>query len=401
MLTPVANVAVGIDSMLGWGITTAANNVAVDAYALPYITTGNNNTALGYKAGYSNTTGFNNVFVGYESGQGVTTGVYNTLLGVNTVTGQNCVTTGLQNIEIGFEVCVPSPTTSGQLAIGNFIYGTGLTGTGSTVSPGKIGIGTSTPYSRLTLWGTDAVASTAAFTIANSASTTELQVFDDGHAVLAGALTQSSDQRLKTNVQSLDASSSLAAIESLNPVSFNWVGNMFGSGNQLGFIAQQVEQQFPDLVSTTSPTALTRGGTLGLNYTGLIAPIVGAIKALAAEVSSLSATVAGFAQRFTTQEADVQKLCVGSTCVTPAQFQAIVAAAGQQSAAAPSADQPASPSTGATSTPATSTPALPPPAQQAADTTAPAPSGEGSDASPAPTPTPASGPTADTTAPAN
>jgi hypothetical protein len=73
---------------------------------------------------------------------------------------------------------------------------------------------------------------------------------------------------------------------------------------------------------------------LGLNYTGLIAPIVRAIQALSAEITSIENTIAGFAQSFTTailyaQEADVQKLCVGSTCVTPAQFQAMLAAANQ------------------------------------------------------------------------
>jgi hypothetical protein len=75
-----------------------------------------------------------------------------------------------------------------------------------------------------------------------------------------------------------------------------------------------------------------------LNYAGLIAPIVKAIQALSARLTSLEQTVAGFADHFTTkeltftratgEEIDVQKLCVGSTCVTPAQFQAMVAAAG-------------------------------------------------------------------------
>jgi hypothetical protein len=41
---------------------------------------------------------------------------------------------------------------------------------------------------------------------------------------------------------------------------------------------------FPDLISTTSPTALTPDGTLGLNYIGFIAPIVRAIQALSAEI---------------------------------------------------------------------------------------------------------------------
>ena len=95
-----------------------------------------------------------------------------------------------------------------------------------------------------------------------------------------------------------------------------------------------MQQIFPELVSTTSATALTPNGTLTLNYVGLIAPMVKAIQVLAADVSSLEQTVAGFAQSITSAvgnfgKVNTNQLCVGSTCVTPAQFQAMVAAANQ------------------------------------------------------------------------
>jgi hypothetical protein len=54
-----------------------------------------------------------------------------------------------------------------------------------------------------------------------------------------------------------------------------------------------MQQVFPDLVSTTSPTALTPDGTLGLNYIGLISPIVKAVQAIYADVLSLEQTVSG------------------------------------------------------------------------------------------------------------
>jgi hypothetical protein len=199
---------------------------------------------------------------------------------------------------------------------------------------GNVGLGTTNPYSRLQVTGPDSAASTTAFLVANSASSTEFYVSDNGNAVLAGGLTQNSDQRLKTNVTTLDASSSLVEIEALNPVSFDWINNLFGGGQQLGFIAQQVQQQFPQLVSTTSPTALTPGGTLGLNYSGLIAPIVAAIQEIANEIASLETTIAGFATSFTSARGTfTNELCVGSTCVTPAQFEAMAVAAGEGGAA--------------------------------------------------------------------
>jgi hypothetical protein len=184
-------------------------------------------------------------------------------------------------------------------------------------------------------------------------------VFDGGNAQLSGTLTQSSDQRLKTNIQALDASSSLSLLDDLNPVTFDWINPDQGTTPQFGFIAQQVQQIFPDLVSTTSPTALTPNGTLGLNYIGLISPIVAAIQQLDREITSLASAVAGFAESFTTkqltfvrgqgneidvQTANVQKLCIGSTCVTEAQLQALLASANQSSAAP-------SPSSEATDTP--------------------------------------------------
>ena len=204
---------------------------------------------------------------------------------------------------------------------------------------GKVGIGTTAPYSRLEVWGPD-TASTSAFAVVNSASTTVFSVFDSGNATYSGSIFQSSDQRLKTDVTSLDASSSLSELLQLNPVSYIRIDQP-GTGDNLGFIAQQVQPIFPQLVSTTSATALTPGGTLTLNYEGLIAPLVSAIQALYADVQDLEQTVAGFAQSITSQQGTfTNELCVGSTCVTPAQFEAMVAAAnasqssGQASASA-------------------------------------------------------------------
>jgi hypothetical protein len=56
-----------------------------------------------------------------------------------------------------------------------------------------------------------------------------------GNAQLSGTLTQSSDQRLKTNIQSLNASSSLSLIDALNPATFNWIDSNQGTGPQVGF----------------------------------------------------------------------------------------------------------------------------------------------------------------------
>jgi hypothetical protein len=177
---------------------------------------------------------------------------------------------------------------------------------------------------------------------------TEQPCLDNGNATLNGNLIQSSDQRLKTNIANLDASSSLAAIDALNPVTFNWIDPAKSSVPQYGFIAQQVQSVFPNLVSTTSPTALTPDGTLSLNYIDLISPIVAAIQQLDEEITSLASTIAGFAQHIVSNEVDTNKLCVQGTCVTGAQLAALLAAANQSiTASAP----PSSSTTDATDTP--------------------------------------------------
>ena len=183
---------------------------------------------------------------------------------------------------------------------------------------GNVGIGTTTPYSRLTIWGPDAASSSLAFNVVNNASTTLFSVFDGGNAQLSGTLTQSSDRRLKTNVQTLNASAALTAINLLTPVTYNWLDPEKGGDRQYGFIAQDVQKIFPQLVSTTSPTALTPDGTLGLNYLGLIAPLVEAVQ-------TLSATVQGFAQSFTTKHLCVQRSDGTPVCINGDQLATILA----------------------------------------------------------------------------
>jgi hypothetical protein len=198
-------------------------------------------------------------------------------------------------------------------------------------------------------------------------------VFDGGNAELAGTLTQSSDQRLKTNIQSLDASSTLNLIDQLNPVTFNWIDPNQGNGPQVGFIAQDVQKIFPQLVSTTSPTALTPDGTLGLNYIGLISPIVSAIQEIAAISgefeSNLIAWLAnaqnGITDLFAENGHFSNELCVGSTCVTPQQFQAMVAAYEAADNQSPPVAQPnptlgSNPPKSVTQNSASTTPSAPP-----------------------------------------
>lgn len=133
------NLLSGFES--GFHITTGYRNVGLGAFSLVGDTT-------------NKLTGNYNVGLGYQSGFGLSIGTGNILLGPSISSGSyNQVTMGSHNISLGYDVAVPSPTADNQLNIGNFIYGTGLDGTVSTLSNGKIGIGTTTPQTTFVTQG--------------------------------------------------------------------------------------------------------------------------------------------------------------------------------------------------------------------------------------------------------
>lgn len=99
-----------------------------------------------------------------------------------------------------------------------------------------------------------------------------------GDIFYSGVLRDVSDKREKKNVKLL--SDSLEKINHLQGVSFV-MKNDEKHRQELGFIAQDVQKVFPNLVD------VTRDGRMGLSYTGFIAPMVEAIKELNAKNTAL------------------------------------------------------------------------------------------------------------------
>ncbi|MDX1923257.1 MAG: tail fiber domain-containing protein [Alphaproteobacteria bacterium] len=101
-----------------------------------------------------------------------------------------------------------------------------------------------------------------------------------GDIQYTGVITDISDKRLKTNINPL-ADGSLEKILKLRPVSFNMKSDL--TALEFGFIAQEVEDVFPDLVKT----AKDKDQTKSVNYIGLIAPLVKSVQELNATVQDL------------------------------------------------------------------------------------------------------------------
>jgi trimeric autotransporter adhesin len=102
-----------------------------------------------------------------------------------------------------------------------------------------------------------------------SATTTTAQVFTrfftSAGAIATGSITANgvssatftaySDKRLKENI--VDLPSQLSNIMALRPVEFDFKGYKNGEGHQLGFIAQEVQEIYPDLVGEGTDGMLT------------------------------------------------------------------------------------------------------------------------------------------------
>ncbi len=89
-----------------------------------------------------------------------------------------------------------------------------------------------------------------------------------------------SDARLKSNITSI--TDALAKVTQLNGKQYT----MYGQDNQIGLIAQEVEQVLPQMVHTRDDMM----GTKAINYQNMVALLVEAVKELQTEIKGLKGT---------------------------------------------------------------------------------------------------------------
>jgi len=82
---------------------------------------------------------------------------------------------------------------------------------------------------------------------------------------------------LKTNIKTLPRA--LNKIMRIRGVSYNWTDTNQVQTTQIGVIAQEVEKVYPELVTTVETEDPSTNGKKAVNYTGLIAPLLEAVKA--------------------------------------------------------------------------------------------------------------------------
>lgn len=229
-----------------------SDDTCVGDNCLAFISSGTWNTAFGMNAGFNLSTGKDNILIGAAS----------TTVNAN-------LSTGSDNIVIGDNISLPLGTQNSTLDVANLIYGTAIGVKGLALSSGTFGVGTTSPSARFSVAanGGDTnlnvitvSSSTAAFattTLFNISNTGAVQFgalgtgAGNGAACLssAGVLTFdtganciTSSERFKNQITDLSASSSLAEIMALKPVSFYYKNGYGDNGKSqwVGFIAEQV-----------------------------------------------------------------------------------------------------------------------------------------------------------------
>lgn len=195
----------------------------------------------------------------------------------------------------------------------------------TALSNGNVGMGTSLPGARLDVRGSTssvdgvkAFAGTAAGVgvqgLAQNGSVYGMLGYNNAWGVVCNgtncggnqAWTNYSDARLKKNIRALTDDDGLSAIMKLRPVRFRWkdVDQDRARGEQLGLIAQEVEETLPEILGAPIESTITTDDgmkrtipdTLNVSYATLVVPLIKAVQELkvlsdaqAAEIERLKA----------------------------------------------------------------------------------------------------------------
>ncbi len=206
---------------------------------------GTNSTAMGKNAeasGFSSTAMGNNTSASGDESTAM--GLGSTASGdQSTAMGDNATASGGESTAMGFntEASGDFSTAMGYSteASGAFSAAMGKSTTAATANSFSIGNDNTA----------NQTADNTAFVVGNGGNPDALVVDFDGNMTLAGGLTENSDRRLKELIQPLGADV-LGALGEIEPVRFQFKDERtHPSGTQLGLIAQEVQAQFPALVS--------------------------------------------------------------------------------------------------------------------------------------------------------
>ena len=190
------------------------------------------------------------------------------------------------------------------------MYFTGMYGSNNTMTVdtpnSRVGIGTTSPGKKLDVRGTiratavqndislsDELPGYGANSYGNLKASTNNIYLAIGNSYIgyinSSAQLNASDARLKENVATLTGA--LDKVNQLRGVSFNWIDSARGEGTHIGFIAQELEAVYPELVGDGGLPDDDDGQSAikSVDYGHMVPVLVEAIKELKAENDALRA----------------------------------------------------------------------------------------------------------------
>lgn len=274
---------------------------------------------IGYQSGNNATNANVSNFIGYQSGDSATDAEYSTFIGSqagqSAITANNSIFIGngagiadtVDNSLNGTSILIGDDTSTGGFS-NSIALGKGATNT----STNQLMIGSTTsPINTLILTGSGGNTCILDVTVASPSC--------------------SSDETLKTNIT--DLTSTLDILSKVKTVTYNWK-NYPTKGMQIGFLAQDLEQYFPEVVT------LAPNGYKTVSYGGLTPILTKAIQELNIKLTTLPDTTTpntfrdsliawlgdvgnGITELFA-GKVRTNELCVGNTCLNENQIQQIL-----------------------------------------------------------------------------
>ena len=408
----------------GSGATDAFNANFIGTSAGILATGANSSNFIGMESGQGATDAYSSNFIGgFETGMNAKNAFNSNFIG--TTAGFNA-TNANNSIFIGTGAGMGSADANNSIFIGNGAGSSDLTLDNSTTGYTSILIGDNTStngFSNSIALGAGATnTATNQFMIGSLVSPiNDLTIIGTGFTTCTvdtgtgAGISCSSDENLKTNITDLSPQV-LDMLTQVKTVKFNWKSGM-DTNLHIGFIAQDVQKYFPELVTTGAT------GYLSVNYAGMTPVLTEAIRELNLKIEDLTnaqakiiddsgnKTFVGrffdriigwlgdagngitdlFAQTIHSEKISTENLCVkdksgAETCITKAELDQLLLNSGIKQNPAPSLTPTPD------STPAPTPDPVPTPDQNPTPTSDPTPTPT---PDPTPTPTPDPVPTPD------
>jgi hypothetical protein len=280
-VTSSSNTYVGNNAGLGAvGVSTGGANTGLGNRTLQQITTGSQNTAVGDYAGHNNTTGVRNTSLGAGALDYNNTGSRNTSIGMWSGRTAPTFSSGNDNTYLGYSAGASNITgnnntilgANANVALTTLNYATAI-GSGATVNCNNcltLGGTTATNRTRVGInYNTPSFALDINQTTGSTSSGIGLRYLTNTWEIMQGSSTNFwfnyngtldawitsgtgaynavSDQRLKSNIRPME--SILDKVMQLNVSRYEYNRNNPNKIQSIGFLAQQVEPLFPEVVS--------------------------------------------------------------------------------------------------------------------------------------------------------